>query len=1056
MAQLALGIAGAFVGSAFGPLGASIGWSLGAALGGALFPEKVQGPRLQDLRVQTSSYGQMTPRLWGTMRIAGNWIDGKDKLDEHEEESGGKGGPEITNFTYSYTGAIRLCERVGIRDSAILGIRRVWGNGRLLNIDSLPMTIYLGDEEQLPDPTLETIHGVGNVPAYRSIAYVVFTDLTLTEFGNALPNLEFECFTHAGDIPVRVSTFDPTVAAYGNVVSGVTSDGTTITVASYHPDVGNYYSVRHFLYDGTPVGDDIDVPGGATGVQAVIANADVAVVNSGPDYFWLVNGTGAGAFLGNFPPGLSVGYMQADRTDPTLGYVYLQFGTVTGGIQRFQCVLVDGIVAAVSSTPDIIAFASGNPGDLSLNGSSTGEFIYLFDAGLYHVYELDPELNLIRDFDCAVALPQEGSSMSYRGGGFFRYGDLWVTNFQSSTEFRMNLLNIGLTTTNFDQPRDVNGVPDFVTAHWVQMVHLGGGYVLGRDGIVLLKPPIQGVPLSEIVADISQDCGLDRDADIDVSDLPDIVDGYLVAQQATGREWIQPLRDVWTFDAFEADKATFVHRGKPAMVTIPDDELAGHVHGEDPPPILGTVRIDELSLPATVNVTFVDASADYQTNTQYGRRQATFATSEVTLNVPVSLSTSKGKSVAQIQCDEAWNERNRFTFYTSSKYLKYTPTDVINAHGLDIRIVDKKETHPGVIQWDGVASRAQAFVQSGVSVPRLDFTSSPPVVVALDATTLYLLDLPLVNDSDDPNGLYAAMAPASGAGWTGAALFKSSDGGVSYSSISSTTSRAVIGTTVDALGNFYGGNIFDEASVVTVVTTGGELASVSEVAVLNGANEAVIGDEVIQFKNAALVDTDTYELTGLLRGRLGTEWAMGTHASDERFALLPTLRVPAPFEELYQVRSYKPVTFGGTVAGAHDQSFTNTGMAWKPYAPVLLGGGTDDVGNVEMHWTRRARVGGGAWLGVDVPLSEVAEFYSVLIFNSDYSLCAREIIASDVQTATYSAADQTTDFGDVQETIYFAVAQIGSINAGTGARGTAPGSGGSDDDPISPITPPWT
>src|SRR5690348_13145541 len=110
MASLALGVAGAALGSAFGPLGASIGWSIGAAVGNALFPEKVQGPRLDDLKLHNSSYGQVTPWLWGTMRVPGNIIDEQPELTERSQTSGGKGGPEVTNYTYSASFAVRICK----------------------------------------------------------------------------------------------------------------------------------------------------------------------------------------------------------------------------------------------------------------------------------------------------------------------------------------------------------------------------------------------------------------------------------------------------------------------------------------------------------------------------------------------------------------------------------------------------------------------------------------------------------------------------------------------------------------------------------------------------------------------------------------------------------------------------------------------------------------------------------------------------------------------------------------------------------------------------------
>src|SRR4029077_3248578 len=112
-----------------------------------------------------------------------------------------------------------------------------------------------------------------------------------------------------------------------------------------------------------------------------------------------------------------------------------------------------------------------------------------------------------------------------------------------------------------------------------------------------------------------------------------------------------------------------------------------------------------------------------------------------------------------------------------------------------------------------------------------------------------------------------------------------------------------------------GGDIFDEGSTVTVVigVGGGTLSSATEFAVLGGANAAALGIhgrwEILQFKNADLIATDTYLLSGFLRGRRGTEWTMGLHATDERFVLLDRVRrADAPSGDLDRAMLYKPVT----------------------------------------------------------------------------------------------------------------------------------------------------
>ena len=60
---------------------------------------------------------------------------------------------------------------------------------------------------------------------------------------------------------------------------------------------------------------------------------------------------------------------------------------------------------------------------------------------------------------------------------------------------------------------------------------------------------------------------------------------------------------------------------------------------------------------------------------------------------------------------------------------------------------------------------------------------------------------------------------------------------------------------------------------------GGALASVSDNVLSGGANAAAVQRadgawEVLQFANAELVGERTYELSRLVRGQAGSEWAM--------------------------------------------------------------------------------------------------------------------------------------------------------------------------------------
>jgi hypothetical protein len=201
--QLALTVAGAAIGFQIGgPQGAAIGASIGSAAGAYFFgPElpDIEGPRLSDLKVQTSTFGVPIPIVYGAYRLTGNVIYSTDIIETRkDEEVGGKGPSGATQTTYSYS----VTCAVGVCEGPVDGIRRIWANGKLIynadtgltDSDVGDLRIYLGAEDQNPDPFWQGVYGSDNVPAHRGLAYVTFENLQLATFGNRIPNFSFEVY----------------------------------------------------------------------------------------------------------------------------------------------------------------------------------------------------------------------------------------------------------------------------------------------------------------------------------------------------------------------------------------------------------------------------------------------------------------------------------------------------------------------------------------------------------------------------------------------------------------------------------------------------------------------------------------------------------------------------------------------------------------------------------------------------------------------------------------------------------------------------------------------
>ena len=291
------------------------------------------------------------------------------------------------------------------------------------------------------------------------------------------------------------------------------------------------------------------------------------------------------------------------------------------------------------------------------------------------------------------------------------------------------------------------------------------------------------------------------------------------------------------------------------------------------------------------------------------------------------------------------------------------------------------------------------------------------------------MNINMLRDQDNDPGFYAAAA-GTGRKWPGAVLFRSSDNGASYQQIATITAQATMGRVVGTLGNFAGGNIPDELNSIIVRLNNGTLSSVSYASFLAGAQGAIIGDEIVLFRNAVLNPDGTYTVSGFLRGQRGSEYAIGQHAANERFILLDPssiLRIPGSTADLNVPRLYKAVTVGSSLAKTTAQSFTNEGAGLKPYAPVHIGGGRDAEGNVLINWTRRSRISGEWRNGVNVPLGEEMEAYEVEICNAAYTAVKRTISGLTSPSANYSATDQVADGGEPGAPVYVRVFQLSAV-----------------------------
>lgn len=169
----------------------------------------VEGPRLKTLSGLSSTEGAPIPRVYGRVRLGGEIIWATRFLEQvsYRTSGGGRAGkggapkqPTTVTTTYAYSANIA----VGLCEGPIAFVRRVWADGREIDLTMVTMRVHRGTEVQDPDPLVVAKEGADRAPAYRGTAYVVFEGLALAPYGNRLPQLSFEVVRPVSTLAARL------------------------------------------------------------------------------------------------------------------------------------------------------------------------------------------------------------------------------------------------------------------------------------------------------------------------------------------------------------------------------------------------------------------------------------------------------------------------------------------------------------------------------------------------------------------------------------------------------------------------------------------------------------------------------------------------------------------------------------------------------------------------------------------------------------------------------------------------------------------------------------
>lgn len=1049
-------IAGFFTGGAtWYAVAASVaqGAALGYGIGGLIDPPKmpdIQGPRLEDTSVQLASYGANIPRLYGTLAMHGTmfWIE-NDKLKEvaTTKKVGGKGGKKQKQTTYKYYLTCAIAFAVG----KVPNVRRIWLSDKLWydggmvsqEAPNLPNQSFItntrqvlaavlgsaksngsftwhdGDPNQMPDSRMSATLGASRTPAFRDIAYLVLTDIDMTDFGNSPMGLQVKVELAESGTPVPVGLF-------AKVETGV-------GFFQNQPPPGNYIGPNSYGPYFTRASGGVISSGITMNLAGTPTTYSWASTLDGIPF----NGSITDEFGGRRTYG-QIGYFGGYWA--TYEKVFLQ-GAREWAHGYFQCGSINIPRDTVSQTGFGGACISSDGEWLAVFMIGTGgtQTLRLYDTSLTLVSEQPHTMCTLSARNIDYPSIQGGTAYSFAlENGRKR---MWVGIVYGGWMSCHYVNGDGTTSYEYSWTENYYGPYSNSMAIWAYDGICYGAHNGGGTFAFSMAPKVlyATVPLSDIVRRECLLCDQLTLSDLDVSSLTDTVRGYKVTGTAAIRGSIETLRSAYPFDVIQDGyKIKFVRRGKSPVATIEESDL-GVMSGESATADKLTISREMASqLPNRISITYYDYYREYDANEQYAERISGDTSQFKSQDLPIALTATEAAGMCEVLLYLNWMERHDLSWTLNASWWRLQPTDVVTINALgqshQVRIVSITAQTDGTLVFSGKYNNAATYVpkavgEEGGSIgPGIEI-AGPSVAVLIDGPAI-IPDFNYVGQAIASKGAYET--------WHGAVFEYSANTGTTWDVVGVTAPpSAMIGAAVTSLAAGKTTYMLDQSVKFRVNTFGHQLASVTLDQLLAGANHFLLGAdgrwEVIGVMTCTLVSTDVYDLTGLLRGQYGTEWAVGTHQAGDHFIAIEgdagKIFVGLLSSDIGAARYWR-----WTTAGEDESSggaiHTYKGVNLECFAPVQFNVTQIKNGDWWMRGTRRTRLSGEWRDYVDVPVSETTESYDFEIYTDSTFTTIKRTINSATPSATYTNAMQVTDWGTSVRLLYAQMRQRSELTGG--------------------------
>ncbi len=511
---------------------------------------------------------------------------------------------------------------------------------------------------------------------------------------------------------------------------------------------------------------------------------------------------------------------------------------------------------------------------------------------------------------------------------------------------------------------------------------------------------------------------------INTTDLQANVLGLSLDAKTGAIQHIAELAKVFNFDArVEAGNLVFKMLSSALYYQISSDDI---LMLNSDVGITITKSCDSVSHAGAIELLYTNPNDSYKINTitasLSSTSNATNKRIKNTHHTSLALMPNDAQSTAfNIGLNQILSQ-TQYKFQIPMKYSQILPNDIIsfryNNINYLVRLQKVSVINATTLEVEGIDTISDNFP----NIPKFIDSSIPVAdnICQIIPTFLNILDINNIDNVYDANNitLYLAVTGSTaGVKWQGCQIYISYDNQKTYNFVANITNESISGQIITPPNNNINPNLIDYSSNISVLLNNiSGITSISIDDLFNLNNLALIGNELISFKNITQANSSTILASGLLRGRFGTENMANNHQVGEKFILLNKsllTKLTIPLSGVGQTLYFKAVSNNDSIYNTAPVSFVLSGNSNKSFLPSSSTAVNKNA-NFNISFLPRSNYENSFY---DSSFSSKYN-YDIIINNLSGSPISK-ISSNNVNNVVYSQTSQINDFGSLQTNLNY-------------------------------------